>query len=162
LCGAFATLLPSEAAQFRDEFTAKLSILGDPQWHNAEQWLAETLAVASDTYAKTILAKIPDIVADSPGELRAKLRAIAIREINLKQVRHGFDESRPATIQANREDQRRQAQFNAQVRASMTYSTPNLYSPTTHNGTSSQRYSDYFNRRYGHPFSYAFGGVWFF
>jgi hypothetical protein len=140
-----------------------MSIFGEPQSKNAEQWLVETLAVASDSYAKKILATLPDIVADSPGELRGKLRAIAIRAINLKQVRQEFDQTRQATIQAVMENELRQAQFNAQVRASMTYSTPNLYSPAAHAGPApSQRYSDYFNRRYSSPFSYAFGGFWFF
>jgi LPS O-antigen subunit length determinant protein (WzzB/FepE family) len=157
LCGAFASLPSSKAAQFRDEFIAKLSIFGEPQSQDAEQWLAETLAVASDSYAKKVLATLPDIVADSPGETRAKLRAIANRAINLKQIRQGFDQTRQATIQAVMENELRQAQFNAQVRASMTYSTPNLYSPAAHNGPAPyQRYGDYFNQRYGSPFSYGF------
>jgi hypothetical protein len=106
---------------------------------------------------------LPDVVADSPGETRAKLRTIAIRAINLQQVRQGFDQTRQAAIQAAREHEDRQAQFNAQVRASMTYNTPNLYSPAAQNRpVPSQRYSDYFNRRYGSPFSYGLGGVWFF
>jgi hypothetical protein len=162
LIDAFASLSPNDATQLRDEFIAKLNILRDPQWQNVELWLAETLAVASDSYAETILASLPDIVADSPGQTRAKLRNIANRAINLQQVRQVFDQTRQATIQANREDNLRQAQFNAHLRASMTYSTPNLYSPTAHNGPPpSQRYSGYFNARYGYPFSW-FGGVWFF
>jgi hypothetical protein len=163
LSAAFASLPPGEAVLYRDNFITKLSILGDPQWQNGQQWLLETLAVASDSYAKTVLAMLPDIVGDSPGELRTKLRAISIRAMGLKQARQGFDEIRLATLQAVREDQRRQAQINNQVRASMTFSTPNLYSPTAHNGQPPyQRYSGYFNRRFGSPFSYWFGGVWFF
>jgi hypothetical protein len=163
LSDAFASLSPNDAAQLRDEFIAKLNIFSDPQWQNVERWLGETLTVASDSYAKTILASLPDIVADSPGETRAKLRDIEIRAINLQQVRQVFDQTRQVTIQAYREEKLRQAQFNTHLRASMTYSTPNLYSPTAHNGPApSQRYSGYFNARYGSPFSFGFGGVWFF
>lgn len=158
-----ASLPPFEAATFRDQFIAKLQTFHDSQWQNAAQWLVQTLAVASDSYAKTIQDMLPDVVADSPGEIRAKLRTIAIRAINLQQVRQGFEQTRQVAIQTAREDDRRQAQLNAQVRASMTYSTPNLYSPASQNRpVPYQRYNDYFNRRYGSPFSYAWGGVWFF
>jgi hypothetical protein len=163
LTGTFASLPPAEAATFRDQFIAKLNIFLDPQWQNTEQWLVQTLAVASDSYAKTIQIMLPDVVADSPGEMRAKLRTIAIRAINLQQVRQGFDQTRQAAIQAAREHEDRQTQLNAHVRASMTYSMPNLYSPVAQSRpTPSQRHDDYFNRRYGSPFSYALGGVWFF
>jgi hypothetical protein len=161
LCLKLDGLPSTDAAHFRDELSAKLSVLGDSQSQEAEQWIAETLAVASEIYAKSILAKLPDVVDDSPSEVRAKLRAFVVRAINLRQARQGFNQSRQATIQVLREDERRQAEINAQIRASMTYSTPNLYTPTVQNGPPAyQRYSGYFNQRYGSP--YSFGGVWFF
>lgn len=163
LSGAFDLLPPGEATRFRDQFVAKLNILVDPQWQHAEQWLVQTLAVASESYANKIWTMLPDIVVDSPNDIRAKLRNIAIRAMNVQQVRQGFEQTRQTSIQVAREDVQRQTQFNTQLRASMTYSTPNLYSPAAQGRpVPSQRYSDYFNHRYGSPFSYAFGGVWFF
>src|SRR5947207_305086 len=38
LLAAFASLSPSEAAQYRDEFSAKLSIFREPQAQATEQW----------------------------------------------------------------------------------------------------------------------------
>src|SRR5438105_517547 len=74
-----ASLAPDEAAQLRDDVLDKLSILSDPQLQDAEQWLAETLVMASDAYASQILARLPDIVDDSTGEVRVKLRTLIVR-----------------------------------------------------------------------------------
>jgi len=163
LSAALASLSPQEANAYRDQLIGKLNILTEPQWQAAEFWLVQTLSVASDSYAKTIQAMLPNVVADSSAEIRAKLRTIGLRAHNIQQVRQGFDQARQATIQAAREVDHRQTQFNAQVRASMTYSTPNLYSPASQTRVpSSQRNDAYFNQRYGSPFSYVPGGVWFF
>src|SRR5262249_10470606 len=146
LVRAFENRTSAEAVQTRDLILINLGMLQDPEVHIAEQWMAETLTVASDSYLHEITSRLPDLVADSPGEGRSKLRAFVVRGINLRQVRQGFEQSRQAAVQMAREDGLRQAQFNAQLRASMTYSAPNLYGPTIHNGPPPQaRYSGYFN-----------------
>jgi hypothetical protein len=163
LLAKFASLSADHETSFSDELLAKIDIFSQTEAYDAEHWLAETLAVASDAYAQKIIARLPDLVDDSPQQVRSKLRAFAVRAINVKQVRQGFDTSRQSAVEVLRQDERRQENINAQLRASMTYSTPNLYSPTIHNGPPPyQRYSGYFNRRYASPFSYSFRGMWFF
>jgi hypothetical protein len=161
------TLEPSELALFRDDILEKLTTLSDPQLRDAQQWLAETLSMASDSYAKQMLAKLPDIVDDNQNELRAKLRGLIVRGINLKQARQGFDQGRQAIVQSLADEHRTQAQYNAQLRAGMTFSSPNLYSPTRMGPPAYARYSGYVNSRYARPsygfgYGFGFGGLGFF
>jgi hypothetical protein len=87
---------------------------------------------------------------------------LALRRLDMQRYRAGFDQTRQATIASLQDDARRQAAINSQLRASMSYSSPNLYTPGAHRVDASARYQAYFNQRYANPFSYAFGGVWFF
>jgi len=154
----FKSLPPDDAARLRDEIVAKLNVLGDPKWRDIELWFSESLAVASDSYANKLLAMLPDLVSDSPGETRSKLRAITVRAINLKQAQQGFEQNRQAAVQIARADAHQLAELNAQYRSRMTFSSPNLYSPAAPNSRdANQRYSGYVSGRLANPFSYAWG-----
>jgi hypothetical protein len=75
-----------ELETIQDELRAKLDILNGPQATNARRWLNDTLAVASDKYAKQVRARMPDVANLSPGELRAAFNQFAER---LTQTREG-------------------------------------------------------------------------
>src|SRR5947199_349205 len=94
------TLEPSDLTLFSGDILEKLNTLSDPQLRDAQQWLAETLAMASESYAKQMLAQLPDIVDDNQNDFRAKLRVLIVRGINLKQARQGFDQGRQAIVQS--------------------------------------------------------------
>ena len=154
-----AQLSESEAAQFRDEMNAKIAALNGPEAQAAERWMAATLAVASDAYARKLEATLPDVIDDSPGKLRAELDTLAARETNLKQVRQGFDQSRNTAVQAAEHDARQLAQANLQTRAAVNYGAMNPYRPTQGNQQLYQRYTGYTPYSvgpYGYPSNFGF------
>jgi hypothetical protein len=114
-------LAPEESESFRHEIDAKLRVLMSEEARDARKWLASTLAVASDSYAQKIKAKLPDVVKESPNELMADLNAFESRQSNVKQYQQGLQETRQMTIKANEEDSRRQAEANAQAHVGSGY-----------------------------------------
>jgi len=117
-------LSPQDAAVFSNDMTAKIETLSSPNAKAAEQWLAQTLAVASDSYARDLRARLPDPVNDSPGKVAAEIEALEAREANLKQVRQGADRSRQIAVRVTDEDIRRQSQANTQARNGPDYGPP--------------------------------------
>ncbi|HEV3025407.1 MAG TPA: hypothetical protein VGX76_23210 [Pirellulales bacterium] len=60
-----------ELDKLQDELHEKLAILEGPEAASAGRWLSETLAVASEKYAKQVRTRMPDVVNLSPDELQA-------------------------------------------------------------------------------------------
>jgi hypothetical protein len=83
--------------------------------------LADTLAVASDSYAEKIRAKLPDITKESARQLQADLDAFEARESNVKQYQQGLQQTRQIAIRELEEDARRQAESNAQAHVGTNY-----------------------------------------
>ena len=156
----FATLPSAGQAALRAQTLEKLAVFQEPLAQEAANWVLQTLAVASDAYAKTIREKLPDVVDDTVDNMRVKFRALAIRRLDLQHYRAGFDQTRQAAVASLQHDAQQQAAMNAQLRASMNYASPNLYTPGANRIDASARYRGYTNRRYATP--YPFGGVWFF
>lgn len=161
LSDRFAALPPDRAAELRDQTLQKLKVFEEPLAQDANDWILQTLAVASESYAATVREKLPDIVEDSADMMRTKFRAMALRRVDMQRYRAGFEQNRAAAVSSVQEDTRRQAAANSQVRAGKTYSSPNLYTPGANRVDASARYQGYFNQRYANPFP-TFGGVWFF
>jgi hypothetical protein len=119
-----ASLAPSEGGKLRAEINAKLRILLSTEANAARQWLAETLAVASDSYAQKIEAGLPDVVSSSPQQLAESLRAFEARETNLQQVREGMKDTQQVAIKALDDANRRQVEAAAQARAAASAPAP--------------------------------------
>jgi hypothetical protein len=108
----------ADAATFHQQLNEKLGVLNSQAALAAERWLAETLAVATDAYANKIRATLPDLVNDSPSQLKATILALEAREANMRQVRQGFSESRKMTVRAIEQDTRRREEANSEARIS--------------------------------------------
>lgn len=156
----FAALSPADQRNFHDDILARLSVFQEPLAQDAMDWVLQTLAVATDSYASTVRARLPDIVNDSADVMRARFRALAIRRQDMQRYHAGFDQTRQATVAVLQNNAQNQAAINSHLRSSMTFSSPNLYTPGANRVDVSARYQGYFNQRYANP--YAFGGMWFF
>ena len=145
--------LPTEDSErFRDEVNAKLHVMMSAEARDARKWLNDTLAVASDSYAAKIRAKLPDVVKESPNELQADLDKFEARESNVKQYEKGMQETRQMQIKSLEEDARRQAAANANARAASTYN-PAPGGATSRAPRTYQRYSS----PYGPTSPYSIG-----
>lgn len=160
LCDRLAALTPSDQPKLRNEILVRLSVFQEPLAQDAMEWVLQTLAVATDSYASTVRARLPDIVTDDADQIRKRFRALAIRRQDMQRYHAGFDQTRQATVAVLQNNAQNQAAINSHLRSSMTFSSPNLYTPGAHRVDVSARYQGYFNQRYANP--YAFGGIWFF
>jgi hypothetical protein len=110
-----SSLSAAESERFRGEINAKLHVLMSAEARDARKWLADTLAVASDSYAEKVRAKLPDITKESARQLQADLDAFEARESNVKQYQQGLQETRKLAVRELEEDARGQAEANAQA-----------------------------------------------
>jgi len=101
---------------------AKLHILLSAEARDARKWLTDTLSVASDSYAKKVRAQLPDVANESPRKLQADLDAFEAREANVKQFNQGMQQARQLEVKSIEEDNRRQAEANAQAHVGTNYS----------------------------------------
>jgi hypothetical protein len=160
LQGRFAASSPDGRSELRDEILQRLDVFQEPLSQDAANWVLQTLAVASDAYATKLRAQLPDPVDDGVDTMRAKFRALVLSRVGLQRYRAGFDQTRQAAVASVQNDAQHQAAINSQLRAGMTFSSPNLYTPGANRIDASARYRGYTTHRYANP--YPFGGVWFF
>jgi len=108
-----ATLPPADAAALATSMSAKLQVLLGAEARDARKWLAQTLEVASDSYAAKVRARLPDPRTMTAAQLQARLDEFENREANVKQVVASEQKTRQMQIQAIEDDQRAQAAANA-------------------------------------------------
>jgi len=116
-----ADLPPEDSDRFRDEVNAKLHVMLSAEARDARKWLTDTLAVASDSYAKKVRAKMPDVVKESSSDLAADLDRFGSRQTNVKQYQQGMQKTREMQIKSLEENARRQAEANAKAREGSVY-----------------------------------------
>lgn len=116
-----------DLAAFLADLSDRLHVLTSEEAREARTWLNQTLAVASDSYAKEIRSKLPDVAKLSASELEEKLDEFEGRQTSNRQYREGLDKTRQARIKNIQEDERRQEQANARAKVSTGPSSP--YSP---------------------------------
>jgi hypothetical protein len=63
-------MTPSQLVRYQQELDEKLAILQGPEARQIKLWLREQLALASEDYARRIVAALPDISKMSPDELQ--------------------------------------------------------------------------------------------
>ena len=113
ILGKASSLPAPDSAAFAADLNAKLQLLLSAEARDARKWLAETLAVASDSYAKEVKARLPDPRTMTAPQIHARLDAFENREANVKQVEADQQKTRQLQIQAIEADQRAQAAANA-------------------------------------------------
>jgi len=108
-----ASLPPADAQRLAIDLQTKLHVMLGAEARDARKWLADTLAVASDSYAKQIKAGLPDPRNMTAAQLQARLDEFENRETNMKQVEAGLQSTRQMQIKAIEADQQAQAAANA-------------------------------------------------
>jgi hypothetical protein len=103
-----STLRGAQRQDFLDDLSAKLKILSSAEARKAREWLAENLAVASDSYAKKIKSQLPDVARLTASQLQEQLDEFQDRRAQTQAGNAEFSrfrEQQVANIQAERRRQ---------------------------------------------------------
>jgi len=122
----------AQMQRFMSDMTAKLEVLGDQATRDAQQYLTETLAVASPTYARKVRQQLPDLLSMNATQIEQKLSAITSKRQATAQMQKSFEYARQRQIAFNEERARarvRDQQQQAAERASASTSQPNDFTP---------------------------------
>jgi hypothetical protein len=99
-----------ELSDFMAELQAKLKILLGAEARDARQWLNETLATASDKYAKKVRAELPDVAKMTPEQIQEELDKFERRRAQTRESRSAFERAEQARIKAVEADLKQQRQ----------------------------------------------------
>jgi hypothetical protein len=150
-------LSAEELQEYHDELRAKLHVLLSAEALDARHWLADTLAVASEKYAKKIRAELPDVANLSADELQEALDRFEERrgqtqqgELAIQQARRNRVKSVQSELRQQHDDSQRAMQRASQDLAAGSGGS-NFVPSSLHNRTS---FSD--RNRPG----WFFGGFW--
>lgn len=97
-----------ELSDFMAQLQAKLKILLGAEARDARQWLNETLATASDKYAKKIRAGLPDVANMTPQQIQEELDEFERRRAETRESRSAFDRAEQARIKGVEADLKQQ------------------------------------------------------
>ncbi|HEY4309265.1 MAG TPA: hypothetical protein VGN12_07415 [Pirellulales bacterium] len=92
---------PSQLQWFENDMEAKLRVLTSDQAKGAEAYLAQTLAVASPTYARKLRQKLPDVLTATAAQISHQLSAFSAKQDSTVQIQQAFADARQANIAAN-------------------------------------------------------------
>lgn len=70
---------PADLLRLQHNLTEKLAILNGPEARSLKRWLREQMSLASDEYARQLLAGLPDIARMTPDELQQYLNEFEVR-----------------------------------------------------------------------------------
>ncbi len=79
----------------------KLEILYSSLAQDAERYLTEKAAVASEAYMKRIRDQIPDVLTASASQINQQLVAYAARRQGRRDTQQRFEDNRPNRVAAN-------------------------------------------------------------
>lgn len=99
---------PAELSDFMAVLNAKLKILLGAEARDARQWLDETLATASDKYAKQIRSKLPDVAKMTPDQIQEELDEFERRRAETRESRAAYEQGQQARIKAVAADLKQQ------------------------------------------------------
>jgi hypothetical protein len=100
---------PEELDEFRSDLDARLHILMGDEARDARRWLSDTLSVASDKYAKKVLADLPDVANLTSPELLSELDRFENRRAQTRQsvaATQQAQRDRTKSVQAQLREQR--------------------------------------------------------
>lgn len=112
-----SSLKGNELQDFLDDLSAKLKILASEEARKARQWLAETLAVASDSYAKKVKAGLPDVSNLTASQLQEQLDEFQGRRAQTQASAAEFKRAREQQVASFQAERRRQEAAVAQADA---------------------------------------------
>lgn len=100
---------PADLLRLQHNLTEKLAILNGPEALSLKRWLREQMSLASDEYAKQLLAGLPDIARMTPDELQMYLNEFEVRIGQQSRGRQEFltAKSQQATFVGNKLAQQR-------------------------------------------------------
>ena len=113
IVGKQASLPAAEGKRFAQDLSAKLQVLLGAEARDARKWLADTLAVASDSYARQVKAGLPDPRTMTAPQMQARLDDFEARETNIKQVESSLQQTRQMQVRAAEANERAQEAANA-------------------------------------------------
>jgi len=154
-----ASSLPAADGQrFAQDLNAKLQVMLGAEARDARKWLAETLAVASEAYAKQIKAGLPDPQTMSAAQIQARLDNFEGREANVKQYEAGLQKTRQMQVQVAEANERSQEAANAAA----WQGGGNLYGSAYHPGGNQRTYGRYVSpaRSMGYGGFLGYGGFY--
>ncbi len=99
----------TQSQRFMTEMSAKLEVLKSDHATEADDYLKETLSVASEAYARKVRQQLPDVLSMSAAQIDQKLAAITSKRAATAKIQKTFNDSR----------QRMVANYEAQTRARM-------------------------------------------
>lgn len=113
---------PAELLRYQEELNEKLTILNGPQARAIKMWLREQLSLASDEYARRILAALPDISKMPPDELQDYLNKFVAKVSAEKRGAQELSNARTAQAQMvvgelNRQRQEADQAINSALRS---------------------------------------------
>jgi hypothetical protein len=150
-----AALPPADAQRLAVDLNAKLHVMLGAEAREARKWLSETLAVASDSYAKQVKAGLPDPRNMTAAQLQARLDEFEGREANMKQFEAGLQSTRQMQVKAIEAGERSQAAANAAA-----WQGGGGYSGSAYNPGANQRSYGRYYPPAGRPLMSISGLIW--
>jgi hypothetical protein len=103
----------AQLQRFMAEMHSKLEVLENQHAIDAQEYLSETLSVASPAYARKVRQQLPDVLSMSAGQIDQKLASITAKRAATTKMQQTFINSRQRMIALNeaqtRSRQREQA-----------------------------------------------------
>ncbi len=121
----------AQLQRFMTDMQTKLDVLESQHAIDAQEYLSETLSVASPVYARKVRQQLPDVLSMSAAQIDQKLAAITSKRAATAKMQQTFANSRQRMIAANeaqtRSRQREQAAEGMDRGSS--YPSPSNYTP---------------------------------
>jgi hypothetical protein len=109
-------MTPAQLQYFEKDMQGKLTVLTSDQAREAEEYLSQTLAVASPAYARKIRQKLPDVLTASAGQISQQLAGFAAKRDATAQLQQTFNDSRQQQIAYNQtQNAQRQQTLNSDL-----------------------------------------------
>ena len=91
----------AQLQRFLAEMHAKLEVLESSTPSTAQEYLTDTLSVASPAYARKVRQQLPDVLSMSAAQIDQKLASVTASRTATTKMQQTFDNSRQRMIAAN-------------------------------------------------------------
>ncbi|HUY89611.1 MAG TPA: hypothetical protein VMV10_12825 [Pirellulales bacterium] len=151
-----AGMSSAQLADFKSDLDAKLALLMGPTGREYRLWVNETLAVASEAYARKVRAHLPDFAHMSASEVQTVLDRFQYDRYQAQQRQEAYRRLQQQRIAATREElyYQREASDRALARAGSRGNMDGHFAvPPQH-----QPHVKKFHGQYGYGYGFGFGG----
>ncbi|HEY1600236.1 MAG TPA: hypothetical protein VGG64_11570 [Pirellulales bacterium] len=135
LAAGISRMTSGQLQWFLTDMEAKMEILNSPRAHDAQDYLAQTLAVASPAYARKIRDRVPDVLTSTAAQLNQRLSAFAAKQHSTIDMQKTFEDARQQQIATNaaqlasQQQESERALDRAQASAASSGSKSNNFTP---------------------------------